>query len=322
LAKQIAAAKIVEAKEKLDQIIANIEKVIIGKKDIIKLALAAMLAEGHILLEDVPGVGKTILARSLAISVGCSFNRIQFTPDLLPSDITGVSIYNQKTNQFEFRAGPILAQVVLADEINRATPRTQAALLESMAEKQLTVEGKSRQLPTPFLVVATQNPIEYDGTFPLPEAQLDRFLIKLKPGYPDQDAEAKMLTALRLQHPIEQLNAVITAAEFIELQKLCKNIYLAPKLTNYIVNLVAKSREHSELELGASPRASIALLKISQAWALLNGRDYVLPDDIKALAQPVMAHRLLIKARSKLRGVNKGRIIKQIINEIEVPLVD
>jgi MoxR-like ATPase len=322
LAKQIAAAKIVEAKEKLDQIIANIEKVIIGKKDIIKLALAAMLAEGHILLEDVPGVGKTILARSLAISVGCSFNRIQFTPDLLPSDITGVSIYNQKTNQFEFRAGPILAQVVLADEINRATPRTQAALLESMAEKQLTVEGKSRQLPTPFLVVATQNPIEYDGTFPLPEAQLDRFLIKLKPGYPDQDAEAKMLTAIRLQHPIEQLNAVITAAEFIELQKLCKNIYLAPKLTNYIVNLVAKSREHSELELGASPRASIALLKISQAWALLNGRDYVLPDDIKALAQPVMAHRLLIKARSKLRGVNKGRIIKQIINEIEVPLVD
>lgn len=322
MAKQIAAAKIVEAKEKLDQIIANIEKVIIGKKDIIKLALAAMLAEGHILLEDVPGVGKTILARSLAISVGCSFNRIQFTPDLLPSDITGVSIYNQKTNQFEFRAGPILAQVVLADEINRATPRTQAALLESMAEKQLTVEGKSRQLPTPFLVVATQNPIEYDGTFPLPEAQLDRFLIKLKPGYPDQDAEAKMLTALRLQHPIEQLNAVITAAEFIELQKLCKNIYLAPKLTNYIVNLVAKSREHSELELGASPRASIALLKISQAWALLNGRDYVLPDDIKALAQPVMAHRLLIKARSKLRGVNKGRIIKQIINEIEVPLVD
>lgn len=322
MAKQIAAAKIVEAKEKLDQIIANIEKVIIGKKDIIKLALAAMLAEGHILLEDVPGVGKTILARSLAISVGCSFNRIQFTPDLLPSDITGVSIYNQKTNQFEFRAGPILAQVVLADEINRATPRTQAALLESMAEKQLTVEGKSRQLPTPFLVVATQNPIEYDGTFPLPEAQLDRFLIKLKPGYPDQDAEAKMLTAIRLQHPIEQLNAVITAAEFIELQKLCKNIYLAPKLTNYIVNLVAKSREHSELELGASPRASIALLKISQAWALLNGRDYVLPDDIKALAQPVMAHRLLIKARSKLRGVNKGRIIKQIINEIEVPLVD
>ncbi|SFL34477.1 AAA family ATPase [Halanaerobium salsuginis] len=320
MAKQIAAAKIVEAKEKLDQIIANIEKVIIGKKDIIKLALAAMLAEGHILLEDVPGVGKTILARSLAISVGCSFNRIQFTPDLLPSDITGVSIYNQKTNQFEFRAGPILAQVVLADEINRATPRTQAALLESMAEKQLTVEGKSRQLPTPFLVVATQNPIEYDGTFPLPEAQLDRFLIKLKPGYPDQDAEAKMLTALRLQHPIEQLNAVITAAEFIELQKLCKNIYLAPKLTNYIVNLVAKSREHSELELGASPRASIALLKISQAWALLNGRDYVLPDDIKALAQPVMAHRLLIKARSKLRGVNKGRIIGCIINVVKKKL--
>jgi MoxR-like ATPase len=308
--------------EKVQKIIDNVEEVILGKNRVIKLALAAMMAEGHILFEDVPGVGKTILVRSLARSIGCSFKRVQFTPDLLPSDITGVSIYNQKTNEFEFREGPILSQVVLADEINRATPRTQSALLESMAEKQITVEGISRRLSDPFIVMATQNPIEYDGTFPLPEAQLDRFLIRLEIGYPESADEEQILENLQLQHPIENLESVMTDQEFIELQADVKKIHVDQKLRKYIVELVNQSRSHSDLELGASPRGSIALMKMAQAWAVVNERDYIIPDDIKEIAPAVLAHRLIIKSKSRLRGADKKKIIREIVKRTEVPIID
>jgi MoxR-like ATPase len=308
--------------EKVQKIIDNVEEVILGKNGVIKLALAAMMAEGHILFEDVPGVGKTILVRSLARSIGCSFKRVQFTPDLLPSDITGVSIYNQKTNEFEFREGPILSQVVLADEINRATPRTQSALLESMAEKQITVEGISRRLSDPFIVMATQNPIEYDGTFPLPEAQLDRFLIRLEIGYPESADEEQILENLQLQHPIERLESVMTDQEFIELQADVKKIHVDQKLRKYIVELVNQSRSHSDLELGASPRGSIALMKMAQAWAVVNERDYIIPDDIKEIAPAVLAHRLIIKSKSRLRGADKKKIIREIVKRTEVPIID
>ena len=308
--------------EKVQKIIDNVEKVILGKNRVIKLALAAMMAEGHILFEDVPGVGKTILVRSLARSIGCSFKRVQFTPDLLPSDITGVSIYNQKNNEFEFREGPILSQVVLADEINRATPRTQSALLESMAEKQITVEGISRRLADPFIVMATQNPIEYDGTFPLPEAQLDRFLIRLEIGYPESVDEQQILENLQLQHPVETLEAVMTDQEFIELQDDVKKVHVDQKLRKYIVELVNQSRNHSDLELGASPRGSIALMKMAQAWAVVNERDYIIPDDIKEIAPAVLAHRLIIKSKSRLRGADKEKIIAEIVRRTEVPVID
>ena len=308
--------------EKVQNIIDNVEGVILGKNRVIKLALAAMMAEGHILFEDVPGVGKTILVRSLARSIGCSFKRVQFTPDLLPSDITGVSIYNQKTNEFEFREGPILSQVVLADEINRATPRTQSALLESMAEKQITVEGVSRRLSDPFIVMATQNPIEYDGTFPLPEAQLDRFLIRLEIGYPAEAEEQMILKNLQLEHPVEKLEAVMTDQEFIELQSDVKKVHVDQKLRKYIVELVNQSRSHSDLELGASPRGSIALMKMAQAWAVINERDYIIPDDIKEIAATVLAHRIIIKSKSRLRGADKEKIVKEIIRRTEVPVID
>ncbi|MFW5749508.1 MAG: AAA family ATPase [Halanaerobium sp.] len=308
--------------EKVQKIIDNVEKVILGKNRVIKLALAAMMAEGHILFEDVPGVGKTILVRSLARSIGCSFKRVQFTPDLLPSDITGVSIYNQKSNEFEFREGPILSQVVLADEINRATPRTQSALLESMAEKQITVEGTSRRLSDPFIVMATQNPIEYDGTFPLPEAQLDRFLIRLEIGYPENKDEEQILKNLQLQHPVEKLESVMTDQEFIELQDEVKKVHVDQKLRKYIVELVNQSRRHSDLELGASPRGSIALMKMAQAWAVVNERDYIIPDDIKEIAAAVLAHRLIIKSKSRLRGADKEKIIDEIVRRTEVPVID
>jgi MoxR-like ATPase len=308
--------------EKVQKIIDNVEKVILGKNRVIKLALAAMMAEGHILFEDVPGVGKTILVRSLARSIGCSFKRVQFTPDLLPSDITGVSIYNQKNNEFEFREGPILSQVVLADEINRATPRTQSALLESMAEKQITVEGISRRLADPFIVMATQNPIEYDGTFPLPEAQLDRFLIRLEIGYPEEQDEQQILENLQLQHPVETLKAVMTDQEFIELQDDVKKVHVDQKLRKYIVSLVNQSRNHSDLELGASPRGSIALMKMAQAWAVVNERDYIIPDDIKEIAPAVLAHRLIIKSKSRLRGADKEKIIAEIVRRTEVPVIE
>ncbi|MFP4661900.1 MAG: AAA family ATPase [Halanaerobiales bacterium] len=306
--------------DRIDLVLDNVEKVILGKRKVVKLALAAMLADGHILFEDVPGVGKTILVRSLAKSIGCSFKRIQFTPDLLPSDVTGVSIYNQKTSDFEFREGPILSQVVLADEINRATPRTQSSLLESMAEKQITVEGISRKLPDPFLVMATQNPVEYDGTFPLPEAQLDRFLVKLTVGYPEAAEEKRILDNLRLEHPIESLQSVITDREFVEIQKEIKEVHLDEKIKDYIVNIVALSRQHKDLELGVSPRGSIALMKLGQAWAFLDGRDYIIPDDIKEIAAAVLGHRIIIKAESRLRGRKADIIIKDLLTGTEVPV--
>ena len=311
---------ILQKSEKIELIINNVEKVIIGKRKVIKLALAGMLADGHILFEDVPGVGKTILVRSLAKSIGCSFKRIQFTPDLLPSDVTGVSIYNQKTNDFEFREGPILSQVVLADEINRATPRTQSSLLESMAEKQITVEGISRRLPDPFLVMATQNPVEYDGTFPLPEAQLDRFMIRMTIGYPGIEEEKQILHNLRVQHPIESLQAVISAEEFVEIQKEVKEVHLDEKISDYIVKIVSNSRKQQDLELAVSPRGSIALMKLGQAWAFIQGRDYIIPDDIKEIAESVLAHRIIIKAESRLRGRNASTVIKGLLKGTEVPL--
>lgn len=309
-----------KTEEKIGLVINNVEKVIIGKTGVIKLALAAMLADGHILFEDVPGVGKTILVRSLARSVGCSFKRIQFTPDLLPSDVTGVSIYNQKSNDFEFREGPILSQIVLADEINRATPRTQSSLLESMAEKQITVEGISRQLPDPFLVMATQNPVEYDGTFPLPEAQLDRFLVKLTIGYPEPEEEKRVLSNLKTQHPIDSLQPVITDKEFLEIQKRVKEVHLNEKISDYIVEIVNNSRKHQDLELGVSPRGSIALMKLGQAWAFIQGRDYIIPDDIKEISAAVLSHRIIVKTESRLRGKNPNSIIKELIKGTEVPL--
>ncbi|MFW6381216.1 MAG: AAA family ATPase [Bacillota bacterium] len=310
------------SKEEITRIIENVEKVIIGKTGVIRLALAAMLAEGHILFEDVPGVGKTILARALARSIGCSFKRIQFTPDLLPSDVTGVSIYNQKTNDFEFREGPVLSQIVLADEINRATPRTQSSLLESMAERQITVEGVSRTLPQPFVVMATQNPIEYDGTFPLPEAQLDRFLVRLAIGYPGSGEEAEILDNLQYRHPIETLESIMDDQQFIELQDEIKQIYVDKKIRDYIVTVVSATREHQDLELGGSPRASIALFKMGQAWAAIQERDYVIPDDIKEIAPYVLEHRIIMKSQSRLRGRSSGSIIDEVLKNVEVPIME
>lgn len=279
-----------------------------------------MLVDGHILFEDVPGVGKTILARSLAKSIGCSFKRIQFTPDLLPSDVTGVSIYNQKTNDFEFREGPILSQVVLADEINRATPRTQSSLLESMAEKQITVEGISKKLPDPFLVMATQNPVEYDGTFPLPEAQLDRFLIRLSIGYPEFEEEKRIMNIVKIKHPVESVEAVISADEFVSIQQEVKEVHFDEKISEYIVQIVNRSRKHNDLELGVSPRGSIAMMKMGQAWAFVQGRDYIIPDDIKEIAATVLGHRIIIKPESRLRGRSSEGIIRELLKQTEVPL--
>lgn len=306
--------------KKINSIINNVEKVIIGKTRVVKLALAAMLAEGHIIFEDVPGVGKTILARSLARSIGCSFKRIQFTPDLLPSDVTGVSIYNQKTNEFEFKAGPILSQIVLADEINRATPRTQSSLLESMAENQITVEGVTREMAKPFIVMATQNPVEFDGTFPLPEAQLDRFLIRLKIDYPEFEDEVNILKSVQYQHPVTTLEPVISDSKFVELQQDIKDIHVEDKVSRYIVEIVKATRKHSDIELGASPRGSIGLFKMSQAWAAVDGRDYVIPDDIKDVFHNVLDHRLIIRSDSQLRGIKVTNITDKIIKKIDIPV--
>ena len=305
--------------KKINLIVDNVEKVILGKTEVIKMALAAMLSEGHILFEDVPGVGKTILARSLARSVDCSFKRIQFTPDLMPSDVTGAYIYNQKENEFEFMSGPVFSQVVLADEINRATPRTQSSLLESMSEGQVTVEGKEYKLSEPFIVMATQNPVEYDGTFPLPEAQLDRFLIKLSIGYPGMNNEIKILDSQQYNHPLTELKPVISAEDFVAIQQEIKNIHIKNELKEYIVNIVSSTRESSFLKLGASPRASLGIYKMSRAWAAIERRDYILPDDIKIVAPYVLKHRILLKSDSRLRGRSKKGIITDILDRTEVP---
>jgi len=300
----------------------NIQKVIVGKDDVINLTLVAVLTEGHLLLEDVPGIGKTTLARALAVSLGCIFRRIQFTPDLLPSDVTGLSWFNQKEQAFEFRPGPIISQVVLADEINRATPRTQSALLEAMQERQITVDGVTRHLPRPFLVMATQNPIELEGTFPLPEAQIDRFLLRITIGYPEEDEENTILERFRIKDPLPELEAVTTPEEVLQLQAERGEVKVVDPLREYIVRVARASREHSEIELGASPRATLALYQAAQAWAAINDRDYVLPDDVKRLAPHVLAHRLMISPQAQLRGRKIEELITDIVGGVPVPVED
>ncbi len=301
------------------RLLENVTRVIIGKDQEIEVALLGMLAQGHLLIEDVPGVGKTVLAKSLARSLGCSFSRIQFTPDMLPSDVTGVSIFNQQSRQFEFRSGPIMSQVVLADEINRATPKTQAALLEAMDEHQVTVDGVTHMLPAPFLVLATQNPIEYEGTFPLPEAQLDRFLIRLSLGYPLPTQEIRILESQQSRHPLDELPQITSAEEFSAAQLAIREVYVDLLVRRYIVELVNNTRRFSEVYLGASPRGSLGLFRMAQARAAFGGRDYVLPDDVKKLAVAVLAHRLLLEPAARLKGVTPSAVIQEIVGAVPVP---
>jgi MoxR-like ATPase len=300
-------------------VIGNLEKVIVGKRQSIELIVIGLLCQGHVLIEDVPGVGKTMLARSLARSLDCVFNRIQFTPDMLPSDVTGVSIYNQQKNKFEFRPGPIIGQIILADEINRATPKTQAALLEAMEERQVTVDGETHILPKPFMVLATQNPIEYEGTFPLPEAQLDRFLLRLRLGYPSPADEIRVMDDQQLQHPLEALNSIVKLKEIQQAIDDVKQIYISPLIKKYIVELTTRTRQSADVYLGASPRGSLSLARASQARAALMGRDYVLPDDIKVLAVSVLAHRIIVSPAARLRDLSSDRIMQEIILTTPVP---
>ena len=300
-------------------VIANVEKVIVGKHAEVQLALVALMCQGHVLIEDVPGVGKTMLAKALARSVGCTFKRVQFTPDLLPSDITGVSIYNQKTQDFEFRPGPVITQILLADEINRATPKTQSALLEAMEERQVTVDGLTHVLPRPFMVLATQNPIEYEGTFPLPEAQLDRFLLRITLGYPSKADEITIMDRQQFAHPIEETCQVLEAKDLALLQDSVKRIYVDPAVKDYLVSIVEATRVHADVYLGASPRGSLGLFRAGQAWAALQGREYVTPDDIKGLAIPVLAHRLIVSPAARVRNLNPLALIKEVLEGIPVP---
>jgi MoxR-like ATPase len=302
-----------------ENVIASIEKVIVGKRASVELAVASLLCQGHLLIEDVPGVGKTMLARSIARSLGCSFSRIQFTPDMLPSDVTGVSIYNQESKKFEFRPGPVMAQIVLADEINRATPKTQAALLEAMQEQQVTVDGTTHILPTPFMVLATQNPIEYEGTFPLPEAQLDRFLLRVRLGYPSQADEISVLERQQFRHPLDDLDQQVSVEELTAAQENVKAIYADRAIKRYIVEIVNHTRGHTEAYLGASPRGSLSLYRVSQARAAMQGRDYVLPDDIKALAISALAHRVILNPAARLREITADDIVQEILNNLPVP---
>ena len=301
-----------------EKVLANVERVIVGKHHEVRLALVALLCRGHLLIEDVPGTGKTVLAKAIARSLGCSFRRIQFTPDLLPSDVTGLSIYNQKTQEFEFRPGPIMSQVVLADEINRATPKTQSSLLESMEERQATVDGTTYAMPDPFLVIATQNPIEYEGTFALPEAQLDRFMLRIRLGYPQPLDEVMILDEQKRRHPLEQLDVVCTVDELRGMQNAIRDIYVDPSVAEYIVRLVGATRTHPDVYLGASPRGSIALYRAGQALAGLLGRDYVIPDDVKALAEPALAHRLIIKTSSTIHDVQSGSVVRELLDSIPI----
>ncbi|NOX62669.1 MAG: MoxR family ATPase [Chloroflexi bacterium] len=303
----------------VERITANVEQVILGKREAIHQTLLALLCEGHLLIEDVPGLGKTMLARSIARSIGCTFSRIQFTPDMLPSDVTGVSVYNQKTQEFEFRPGPIFAQIVLADEINRATPKTQAALLEVMEERQVTVDGETYIMQKPFLVLATQNPIEYEGTFPLPEAQVDRFIMRIHLGYPDRGHEIAILESQSDHHPIEDIQQVVTVEELRAAQEAVKQIYVDEQVKGYIVSVTASTREHPEVYLGASPRGSLALYKTSRAFAAVQGRDYVIPDDVKALAIPTLAHRIIISPSARIKSVSPDTIVRETLDAISVP---
>jgi MoxR-like ATPase len=302
-----------------ESVIGNLEKVIVGKRQSIELIVIGLLCQGHVLIEDVPGVGKTMLARSLARSLDCIFNRIQFTPDMLPSDVTGVSIYNQQKNKFEFRPGPIIGQIILADEINRATPKTQAALLEAMEERQVTVDGQTHILPKPFMVLATQNPIEYEGTFPLPEAQLDRFLLRLRLGYPSAADEIRVMDDQQLQHPLETLKSIVELKEIQQAIDDVKRIYISPLIKKYIVELTTRTRQSADVYLGASPRGSLSLARAGQARAALQGRDHVLPDDIKALAVAVLAHRIIVSPAARLRDLSSDRIVQEIFHATPVP---
>ncbi|RKQ34588.1 AAA family ATPase [Oceanobacillus halophilus] len=306
--------------EKIEKVLANINKVMIGKEDVATLSLVALLAEGHVLLEDVPGVGKTMLVRALAKSLDCDFRRIQFTPDLLPSDVTGISIYNPKELEFEFRAGPILGNIILADEINRTSPKTQSSLLEAMEEKNVTVDGNSIPLKKPFFVMATQNPIEYEGTYPLPEAQLDRFILKLKMGYPTFMEELEILERTSRNHPIEEIDAVMTKDELMDVQKEVREVYIDKNIQQYIVNLVTKTREDYAIYLGVSPRGSIALMKAAKAFAYIYGRDYVLPDDVKYLAPHVMGHRIILTSEAKYEGMTSEDVIDHIVKTTHIPI--
>ena len=305
-------------RESGERVAANVERVIVGKHQEVRLALVALLCQGHLLIEDVPGTGKTVLAKAIARSLGCSFRRIQFTPDLLPTDVTGLSIYNQKTQEFEFRPGPIMSQIVLADEINRATPKTQSALLESMEERHMTVDGTTYPMPVPFLVIATQNPIEYEGTFALPEAQLDRFMLRLRMGYPQPAEEMLILDQQKRTHPIEALEEVASVSDLLAMQLGVREIYVDPAVSDYIVRLVGATRAHPDVYLGASPRGSLALYRASQAWAALNGRDYVIPDDVKSLAESALAHRLIIKTAATIRDVDPRNIVRSLLESIPV----
>ncbi|MBA3643428.1 MAG: MoxR family ATPase [Chloroflexia bacterium] len=297
----------------------NVERVVVGKRHEVLLVLVALLCRGHVLIEDVPGVGKTVLAKAVARSIGCTFKRIQFTPDLLPSDVTGVNVFNQQSARFEFRPGPVVAQMVLADEINRATPKTQAALLEAMEEAQITVDGVTHPLPTPFVVLATENPIEYEGTFPLPEAQLDRFLIRLSLGYPGRAGELEMLDRQHRTHPLETISQVIPVEDLVLAQAAVKNVRVAMAVKEYIVSLVEATRYHDDVYLGASPRGSLALYNASRAWAALEGRDFVKPDDVKILAEPTLAHRIIVNPNARMRNVDSRTVVADILGRVEVP---
>ena len=298
----------------------NIQLAIVGKAEVIEFTLAALFSGGHILVEDVPGIGKTTLARSLARSLDCEFRRIQFTPDLMPSDITGINYYNQRSGQFEFRPGPVIAQIVLADEINRATPRTQSALLEAMAEQQVTVDQDTVALPDPFLVIATQNPIELEGTFPLPEAQIDRFLMRISLGYPSEDDEETMLERFEDADPLGSLRAVAAADDVLQIQGMVRKIYLSPVLRSYLVQLIRATREHPDVELGASPRATLGLYRCAQALAAIRGQEYVTPDDIKTLAGPLLAHRVILKSLARLRERTQESVIAELLEQLPVPI--
>lgn len=308
-----------ETQSTAERLIDNVEKVIVGKRGSIRSIVIGLLCQGHVLIEDVPGTGKTMLAKSLAKSIGGTFNRIQFTPDMLPTDVTGVSIYNQKTMEFEFRPGPIIAQIVLTDEINRATPKTQAALLEAMEERQITVDGVTHPMPEPFLVLATQNPIEYEGTFPLPEAQLDRFLLRIEIGYPSPVYEVEMMTLQKTAHPIESLEQVIAVEELVSAQNAVKQIDVSKDVEEYIVNLVTATRNHTEIYLGSSPRGSLGLYRTSQARAAVLGRSYVLPDDVKAMAVSVLAHRMILGSAARIREVSAQSIVEEILHAVPAP---
>ncbi len=303
----------------IETIVNNIEKVIVGKRQVVEFAVISLLSQGHLLIEDVPGVGKTMLARSLALSIGSSFGRIQFTPDMLPSDVTGVSVYNQADHKFEFRPGPIMSEIVLADEINRATPKTQSALLEAMQEQQVTVDGVTHPLPQLFMVLATQNPIEYEGTFRLPEAQLDRFLMRIHLDYPDFDDEIDVLKRQLLRHPIDDLETVVSAAEVLQGQAAIRQVHVEQSVYRYIVELVRKTRQHEDTYLGASPRGSLSLLRASQARAVMLGRDYVIPDDVKALAEPVLGHRIILAPGAHLRDLDETNVIRELLDKVVVP---